>query len=116
MGGTRRSKIEEYVQVFNFLEWTKSHPKFDTIGDFGVFGRANAIVKLNDKGRAGDSVPNMLGANNIVAANPLPIPPKPEPAAQPKRGAAKRGPGRPPRRGRGRGAAGRGARSTAEAP
>ena len=107
--GTHRSKIDEYVQVFNFKEWAKSHPKIDTIGDFGVFGRANAIVNLNDKGRAGDSVPNMQLANKIVAANPLPIPPPPEPKP-------KKGPGRPPKRGRGRGR-GRGARApAAEAP
>ena len=99
--GSRRSKIEKYVQVFNFMEWTKSHNNFDTLGGFGLFGRANAIVKLNDKGRAGDTIPNMLGANKIVAANPLPIPPPPEPKP-------KRGPGRPPKRGRGRGR-GRGA-------
>ena len=98
--GSRRRDIEDYVALFNWKEWSKAHQNFKTIGGFGLLGRASALVKLNDKGQTGDKIPNMLSANRIVAANPLPTPPAPAP--KPKY-TAKRGRGKRGGRGRGRG-------------
>ena len=101
--GTRRRTVEEYVQLHNFREFCKTHSEFDQLGVFGLLGRAASQVKLQDKGRQGDRVPNMLEAIKIVARNPLPLPPAP-----PKRAPTGRPRGRPfKRRGR-RGTRGRG--------
>ena len=103
--GSRRRDIEEYVGLFNFKEWTKAHKNFNTLGRFGLLGRACARVKLSDSGKTGDKIPNMFNANRIVTANPLldlPAPtPKPKYTQKKKRG-----------RGRGRGKG----RATQEAP
>ena len=75
--GTRRSKVEEYIQLHNFHNFCKTHSEFDKLGDFGLLGRAASQVTLKDKGRHGDNCPNMLEAIKIVSRNPLPVPPGP---------------------------------------
>ena len=101
--GTRRSKVEEYIQLNNFHNWCKTHSEINKLGVFGLLGRAASQVKLQDKGRQGDRFPNMLEAIKIVTRNPLPLPPAP-----PKRPPTGRPRGRPfKRRGR-RGTRGRG--------
>ena len=75
--GTRRRTVEEYVQLHNFREFCKTHSEFDQLGVFGLLGRAASQVKLQDKGRQGDRVHNMLEAIKIVTRNPLPLPPAP---------------------------------------
>ena len=92
--GTRREKIEEFVQLHCFKEWAKCHPGYENLGLFGLLARANNEVILKDKGCQGDAVPNMLMAEEIVAANPLPLP-LPAPVATLPR---TRGRGRPSKR------------------
>ena len=102
--GSRRRDIEEYVCLYNFKEWTKTHKNFNNLGSFAIFSRACANVKLNDQGKTGDKVANMSNANRLVALNPLPLPPAPEPKAKYIKKSGK---------GRGRG---RGKAQSAEAP
>ena len=64
------------------------------LGLFGLLGRANLHVILKNRGGQGDAIANMVTAEAIVAANPLP-----EPA--PSTSAGRRGAGRPPKRRRG---------------
>ena len=75
--GARRRDVEEYVQLHNFKEWAKTHRDFKKLGVFGLLARASLQVKLTDKGRKGDKIPNMLEAIQIVQRNPLPLPPGP---------------------------------------
>ena len=70
--GTKREKIEEYVQLHNFNGWAKCHPDYQNLGLFGVLARACNNVQLQDMGRQGDSIANSTIAEGIVAANPLP--------------------------------------------
>ena len=87
--GTSRAKIEEYVQLFNFREWVKCEPRLARLGLFGALARANNCVS------EGDAIPNMVIAEAIVAANPLP-----EPAPAVSIPTASRGRGRPKKRSR----------------
>ena len=97
LDGAKREKIEEYVQLHNFKEWAKCHPDFEKLGLFGLLARANNSFAFKDRGCQGDAVSNMVIAEEIVAANPLPAPEIPQvPAAPPARGR-----GRPPKRRRG---------------
>ena len=70
--GSNRAKIEEYVQLFNFKQWTKNHQDIDDIGYFGLLGRANQHVILQDKGGKGDHISNMVTSETICFENPLP--------------------------------------------
>ena len=59
-----------------------------------MLGRANLHVVLKNRGGQGDAIANMVTAEAIVAANPLP-----EPAQVPSTSAGRRGRvGRPPKR------------------
>ena len=82
--GTKREKIEEYVQLHNFNGWAKCHPDYKNLGLFGVFARACNNVQLQDMGRHGDSIANSTIAEGIVAANPLPESELPPQAEKPK--------------------------------
>ena len=70
--GTKREKIEEYVQLHNYKEYVKGHPHYKKIGMFGLLGRAHKEVILKDKGGQGDAIANMVTAQEMVTANPLP--------------------------------------------
>ena len=95
--GTKRAKIEEYVQLHNFKEWAKGHPDYQNLGLFGLLARAHNEVVFKDRGGKGDAITNMVTAQGMVAANPLPeseLPPVP--------GATRsKGRGRPAKRHRG---------------
>ena len=94
--GTSRTKIDEYVHLHCFKEWIKNHKDIDTLGLFGLLGRANACVTLSDKGGKGDDILNLSTAQDIVSQNPLPEPPAPPPNV------GVRGRVRPPKTHRGR--------------
>ena len=85
-GGSPRNKVEEYVQLYCFKQWLKTHPQWKILGLFGGLGRASAAGVLPDKGGKGDDIPNMVTAEGIVARNPLPEPPQPPPSEPKPRG------------------------------
>merc|ERR1712055_157748 len=48
-GGSNRSKIEEYVQLYSFKEFCKDHLEYKQIGFLGLLSRANATLLFTDK-------------------------------------------------------------------
>ena len=86
-GGSNRSKIEEYVQLYSFKEFCKDHPEYKQIGFLGLLSRANATLLFTYKAGKEDYLPIYKYANEIVAKNPLPEPEVPIPV----RGAKLRG-------------------------
>ena len=85
--GSPREKIEEYVQLYNFKQWIKNHEDIGNIGYFGLLGRANQQVVLQDKASKGDHISNMVTSETICFENPLPEPPISAPSTSvPRRG------------------------------
>ena len=99
-GGSSRSKIEEYVQLFSFKEFCKTHPQYKQIGFLGLLSRANSTFNFVDNAGNGDHLSIYNIANEIVAANPLP---EPEPSIANVTGRSPKKRGRPrTRKGRAR--------------
>ena len=92
--GTKREKIEEYVQLHNFKEHIKGHPDYKKLGLLGLLGRAHTEVVFKDRGGQGDAIANMVTAQEMVAANPLPESELPQVSKVP----SGRGRGRPAKR------------------
>lgn len=68
-GGSCRSKIEEYFQLFSFKEFCKTHPQYKQIGFLGFLSRANSTFNFTDNAGHGDNLPTYNIANGIVAVN-----------------------------------------------
>ena len=92
--GTRKYEIEEYIQLFNFKQWSRNHPDFNIIGHFGMLGRVMWIMKptrlINRK--TASRILNYAICDIITTENPYvppPPPPSPKSAVSRKRGRPK---------------------------
>ena len=79
--GTRKYEIEEYIQLFNFKQWSRNHPDFNIIGHFGMLGRVMWIMKpttlVNRK--TASRISNYVISDSITTKHPYVPPPPPSP-------------------------------------
>ena len=74
--GTRKEAVEEHVQLYNFEQWSRNHPDFNTIGYYGMIGRLIKFMKRPTLVTAQEKIANYSISNEITERNPY-IPPQP---------------------------------------